>query len=319
MLERRFLNKPNRVAATLLFLLAAIYTAHVLSPAEGWALGTYDMRGLFYPWWEAARNAVFRGEIPWWDERQLAGNPFLHNPQIAFFYPLTWIALFFPLNIGISVYAFVHLWLAGVGMYLFTSDDLRVTNDKSRSSFVTRKSLLNLPAFLAAITFMFSGFFVARLFAGHSGLFAVHIWLPWLLWATQRTVRRQSTTWAAITSLFFALIFLAGHVTSVVYMAAIWGLFVLWIIFMDDGMRDVDPDHPAHKADDRHRPSVTPSFRHSVILLASVPILTLLLSAVQLIPTAQLIQLAGRTGQGSFEFATDFSFPITHLITIFVP
>ena len=228
----------------LLALLAFVFTAHVLNPAEGWALGTYDMRGLFYPWWESLRNALFRGEIPWWDSRQLAGNPFLANPQIAFFYPLTWVAVLPPLNSGISLYAAVHLWLAGVGMYLFVKEEGQrsVETEKRRSAFALDPTLPRLfapfihfphyPALLGAVTFMFSGFFAARLLVGHSGLIAVHVWLPWLLWATGRALRDtggRSWRWVGWAALFFCMALLAGHITSVVYVGFIWGVYGLWI------------------------------------------------------------------------------------------
>ena len=40
---------------------------------------------------------------------------------------------------------------------------------------------------------------------------------------------------------------------------------------------------------------------------------------MQLLPTAQLIQFSGRSGSGGFDFATDFSFPPAHLLTLLVP
>lgn len=154
--------------ALLILALVIIFLGPALYPPAGQALGTHDTNGLFAPWFEVIGQSVREGRIPYWDPYQFAGYPFLSNPQVGFFYPPTWLAVVLPANVAISWYVVVHLWLAAVGMLLFA----RVMGGSW------------LGAAVAAVTYGFSGFFAARLWAGHIGLVATFAWLPWVVLAT---------------------------------------------------------------------------------------------------------------------------------------
>ena len=88
-------EKPSQhITAVLLFLvIVLIFMGGKLFPGTGMALGNHDTRGLFIPWLTFTREALLSGSLPLWDAYQFAGNPFLSNPQIALFYPPTWLAL----------------------------------------------------------------------------------------------------------------------------------------------------------------------------------------------------------------------------------
>ncbi len=47
----------------------------VLFPSAGQAVGSYDMRGLFVPWLEFAREAVWNGRLPLWDASLICRLP----------------------------------------------------------------------------------------------------------------------------------------------------------------------------------------------------------------------------------------------------
>lgn len=268
-----------------LLLILILFFGAAIWPPEGTAVGSHDMRGLFYPWLEQLRNALWRGHLPWWDADLMAGYPFLANPQIALFYPLTWLAILPPLRLGISFYLLAHLWLAGMGMFRLVR------------AWVAPSAPRFWPAALAALTFALSSFFAARLYAGHFGLIAMHSWVPWLLWATLWAARSHHnwlprTTLAAVP---LALAILAGHTTSLLYVGLAWGAFGLWLVLAEQaGWRLIGQ-------------------------MGLMALLALLLSAVQLLPFAQLAFVAGRTAEADFAFATGFSFPPAHLITLLVP
>ncbi len=44
----------------------------------------------FYPYWQAASNALRNGRIPLWNPNLFMGAPLLANSQMGFFYPLNW-------------------------------------------------------------------------------------------------------------------------------------------------------------------------------------------------------------------------------------
>jgi hypothetical protein len=47
------------------------------------------------------------------------GQPFIANPQSAFFYPLNWIYYLLEFHQAYTLFIFIHLLLAGVFMYAF--------------------------------------------------------------------------------------------------------------------------------------------------------------------------------------------------------
>ncbi len=102
-----------------LFLLTLLFLAAALWPPVGMALGGADVRGLFVPWLELTRTAVWQGHLPFWHAAQFAGYPFLSNPQVALFYPPTWLAILLPVRVGLSWHVLFHVLAAGLGMWLF--------------------------------------------------------------------------------------------------------------------------------------------------------------------------------------------------------
>ena len=144
------------IMAGILLILTLIFMERVLFPPPGHALGGLDVRGLFYPWLTVARDAIQAGRLPLWDSNQFGGYPFLSNPQVGLFYPPTWLAILLPVNVGISWYVALHIWLAGAGMLLFVR--------QMHGGHYMHGSWTG--AMLAAVAFAFSGFAAARIFAG---------------------------------------------------------------------------------------------------------------------------------------------------------
>lgn len=275
------LRRPT-LSTFILFLAPLLMLAPALWPPEGWALGSHDMRGLFYPWWEFARNALWQGRLPLWDASRFVGYPFLSNPQLAFFYPPTWFALLLPLRVGISCYVLFHLWLMGWGT-------AKLVQQLSPSS-----ADLSLGATAAGLTMMMNGWITARLYAGHIGLIAVHAWIPLLLLATHQLIAHRQKSAVSTIAFCFGMAILAGHTTSLIFLALLWGAFSLWCIF--------SARHP-----------------RALLPLTAAAFLGIALSAVQLLPTLQFVRLSARTASADYAFASDYSFPPAHLLTFILP
>jgi hypothetical protein len=117
-------------------------------------------------------NQVIRqGAWPLWNPTVLTGTPNLPDGQIGLFYPPTLLFLLVPLAQAFGLYAFVHIILAGAGAFCFA-----------------RQLGLGVgPALLAAVCYMFNGYFLTWLyFPHHTGATAI---LPWCFWAIERAVR----------------------------------------------------------------------------------------------------------------------------------
>ena len=275
-----FFRKRPFLSHTLIFaLLAALFLHRALFPAAGMALAGLDARSLFVPWWEFARTAVLSGHLPLWDANSFSGYPFLSNPQVALFYPLNWPLLLLPVRFGLSWHVLAHLVVAGLGMFFL----------------VRYLSGSTAGAWLAALAFAFSGFIAARIWAGHIGLIATDVWLPWLILATAWSVQRKSVWAAIIGGVPLGLAILAGHTTSLLYIGLAWGLFAVYLLL------------------------TTPNRWLVVRQMAMMMVVGFLLAGVQLVPLAEFSTVSSRAAEPSFAFATAYSLPPSHIITWLLP
>jgi hypothetical protein len=264
----------------LLLGLSLVYLGpSALLPQRGHGLVGLDLRALFIPWLEFARGQVLAGHLPTWDPYHFAGYPFSANPQGALFYPPTWIVLALPANVAVGWLTGLHIWLAGVGMLILTR----------------RLGAARLPAMLAAISYAFSGFVSARIWAGHLGVVMGLGWLPWLLTAYLWSVERGAG-WAAVAAGgVVGLDVLSSHSEFVLYSALIWLAFVIYV-----GVQGGRWGLAARQA----------------IIMGAVGVG---LGAVQLLPFAQLLAHSARLARGVYQYASRYSLPPAHLITLIVP
>ncbi len=273
-------RRPHLLAALVLLLLAVLFMGLALWPAGGEILGGHDMRGYYFPYFELVRAAVREGRLPFWEPALFNGFPFMAQPQQNVFYPPLWPGFVLPLNVGISLYMLLHIWLAGFGMYLF----------------VREMGGRWLPGLLAGIAFAFSGLLAGRLWAGHVTVYALDAWTPWMLLGLAWSVRR-GTIWAGIVAaLPLGLALLAGHIPSFMYAGMIWGFFALYLLWTEDGRRGL-------------------VLRQAALTL----VVGLALAAVQLGAFVEFSLGSERLAEADYEFATDYSLPPAHLITLVVP
>lgn len=260
--------------------LSLLFFNRTLFPAAGQVLGGYDMRGAYLPLYEAVRSALRQGRLPFWDPYRFNGNPLMADPQQSAFYPPTWLTFTLPANVGVSWYMALHVILAGVGM----------------AAFVRFMGGKRLPALLAGVTFAFSGLLAGRLWAGHSAVYASTSWAPWLLLALVWAVRRGRWETAVVAALPLALALLAGHLPSFLYLSLLWGAFALYLWLTETGQRML-------------------LVRQAAIMLG----VGLALAAVQLLPFAQFSTATSRAVTANYDFATAYSLPPAHLITLLLP
>lgn len=277
---RFFVDRPGLSVSLLFLVLGILFLGPALLPDAGQVLGGHDMRGYYYPYYELVREAVRSGRLPFWEPALFSGYPFMAQPQQNVFYPPLWPSFLLPVTTGISLYMLFHIWLAGIGMV----------------AFVRSMGGRWLPAILAGIAFAFSGLLAGRLWAGHSTVYALDAWTPWVLLGLLWSVRRGTWWSAVIAGVPLALSLLAGHIPSFLYLAMIWGAFALYLLLVRLGQRWL-------------------VVRQSVLML----VVGLAIAAVQLAPFLQFSVGSGRLAEADFEFATDYSLPPAHLITLFVP
>ena len=147
----------------------------------------------FEPWIEHNRAMLRQGRLPLWNDHAGCGVPHLANGQSAVFDPIGLIAYLGPMPDAIAWMSALRLWIAGVGMFLL-----------ARSWRMGRAG-----SWFAGLAYPFCGFITLWLLYPVT---AVAIWLPWLLWTSERCLRRPTAWSMASLSLVVGLTLLAGHV-----------------------------------------------------------------------------------------------------------
>ena len=219
----------------------------------------------FYPYWQAAAEALRHGRLPLWNPSLFMGAPLLANSQVGFFYPLNWpVWLLLPTPYAVSASIVLHLVIAGWGAYLAGR---------------WRLGLGVLAGLLTAVLFALGGYLTAQV--EHVNQVQGLAWLPWLLVALPngRSPNRQDSFQRIMAlGLLFALQLLAGHTQTAFISGVAVGVWVL-----------------ANAAEEwrlRNRHSL---ISHLLLVLVAV-LLALLLTAVQLLPTLELTSLSSRQG-----------------------
>ncbi|NUM43331.1 MAG: hypothetical protein HUU38_01385, partial [Anaerolineales bacterium] len=325
---RKFLQSPEFIVILTPFILLAPV---LFGKAMFW--GTPVLQ--FHPWHVAAWETLKSGHLPLWNPLSGMGAPLLANYQSALFYPPNWV--YFLLGAiggeaamawGMGFLVAAHLALAGVGM-------VRLTR---------ALGLGPVAQTISGLAFGLSGYLVSR-----SQFLSINVavpWLPWILWAgyllvvesnpkavitnplkqtqpfaagsnpasdTSNLLKRVRDAvrfnalwlsdtgfnrWMALT-FFLTMLLLAGHAQTAWYTLLLTGIWLMFWTFQ------FDP-----------RPS---AFIRVLSHFALAGLGAVALSAVQLIPTAELLSQSQRAGGADYDFVMVYSFWAWRLIGLVAP
>jgi hypothetical protein len=200
---------PGRtLASTDLLWSLAPWTAD--RPAGVHDLGAnYEMADAvaqFQPFLAYTRSRL--PDVPLWNPDIEGGRPLLANMQSAVFSPFSWPAYVLPFWWSLGLIAALKLWAMAFGTFLLARAlGLRMGG-----------------ALLAGVVAGFGLFHVVWLAWPLSGVWA---WLPWVLLATDATVRRPGPRPVAALALAVALQFAGGHPETSFHVLAVAVLFAL--------------------------------------------------------------------------------------------
>jgi len=268
------------VALPLMWLWRLVFAGQVLY----WGIPLQQ----FYPWRLLVVESWLAGLPPLWNSWLGAGTPLLANHQSAPLYPPSFIFFLFPVERAIGYSVLLHLVLAGLAMYAYAG----------------RLGLTKGGRVLAALAFAFGGYIVARV--NFLTMICAIAWLPLAMWAGDLLGRKPTLRRALVLAAVLALQFLAGHIQLWYYTLWLVGAYVLYQAWASpegtEGLRE------------RWRGVA----RAGLLFIAAVA-LGVLLSAAQMLPTAELAQESQRQGGAAYEFAMTYSFWPWRLITLVVP
>lgn len=240
-----------------------------------------DMQMFFIPQKHILWEALQAGEVPLWTRFIGTGSPFLANVQSGVFYPPNWLYAVLPFYAAFNLLVVLHFVLGGLFAYVLC-----------RRLGIGREG-----AFVGALCWMMGGYFSSLLNLINALQGAV--WAPALAWALVRMLDDHSHRGVAILALVAASAVLAGEPQSFLF-AGLASTVVFALAFVRRG-------EPVGRL---ARPG-------SAVVVAAAVVIGL--TMIQVLPTLELLDVAGRTGGLSFGEAAAFDLQPIRMVHFLVP
>jgi len=197
-------------AASLYAAVVLLLFLPVLFAGKGQLIFGDDIHHQYYFYRQFVNTWLSQGVIPWWNPYNFSGSPFIANPLVNIWYPLNWLYSIFPLSLAYAMHVSFHVFWAMLGMYVCSKQLTVYSSQKDEKKF-------DIAAWVTGVVFGFSGFFMARTYAGHVDVIAAASWMPWVVWAFIRAVNSrqgaESRTATGLAAVVFAMQLYAGYHT----------------------------------------------------------------------------------------------------------
>ena len=176
-----------------------------------------DIGRSYYFFTQYLSGSVHSGFIPWWNPFMFSGVPFIANPITNAFYPVNWLFFVLPGRTVYPIIVIFHLLLAMTGMYFLLRT---IVPEKDRVS-----------AWVGGLAFGLSGFFMARIYAGHIDMIASASYLPLVFFLFHRAMSKRSVRGSIIAGFVLFFQILAGyHTMSFLTCVAVGILALVYMI-----------------------------------------------------------------------------------------
>lgn len=179
---------------------------------EGRSLYADDIRHYHVPMLEAWWAAISNGRLPLWTDHSYLGFPLIADPQVATFYPGTWLVAALGPVAGYAWLTWLHLLIASAGTFRL-----------ARSFDATL-----LASGVAAALLAQCGFFANEI--QHPGLLAILCWMPWWWWITHRAMQGGRLRDVVVLALVVALMLFAGTLQVLLGGLILYAFFFLGLV-----------------------------------------------------------------------------------------
>jgi hypothetical protein len=247
-------RSPHRNFIIALVLVLFVFWIKALF--QGTVSIKFDTADIHYTHLKYLADALWHGDIPWWNPYIFSGFPFLAHPEIGAFYLPNWLLLIVGVtNKTIIWQMFGHTLFAGISMYFLAH---RFTGSR-------------LGGLVAGLAFALNGWFIGH--TSHLGMFQTASWLPLIILGAHHLLeQKRRFFWTVVTGVALSQLVLAGHFQTALYSVTLFVVFAIgfWLYnFKQNRVR-----YP--------------------LTLAVVALIAVGLSAVQLLPTLQLAGISNR-------------------------
>ena len=317
LLKQFHLRGRRPAAAPIIFLvLVVVLPFWRLTTMQGYVITddvfTSDIMNDGFPYRYYLSEALKKGELPLWYPHIYGGFPLIARAESGTCYPVN-LVLFglLPPYAALNLVILLTLILAAIGIYFYVREILPETPEwKARAA----------PALIAAVSFAYSGFMVSHL--KHLSMVNTVSLFPLALYLLERSFKKAEAgekEAATRQLLWFGLVFamqnLAGHIQTAYYSGLVYGLYFLFRLLWKQHLP---------KAARRKHPEVgivSGMFGRGRLMtwFVAVVLLAVGASALQLIPTYELVGLSQRSGGVEFEYAANYSYDASNIKTFLFP
>jgi len=273
------------VPGIVLFISIVLFFGSKLLTYGGDCIAGYDVQD--YHFWNIYffREQWLSGSFPLWNPYSYCGHPFLANPANFVLYPLIVIYLIMPLAPAFNLDILLHFFIAGIGVLLLV---------RSLAGSTTA-------GFVSSIIYIFCGYMIESVCAGHLTKIHSAAILPWIFYFTENAFRSSRMAWYLVLSgTMLGIQILTGNTQNNLYTIYFVSTYFVVRCLME-----------------RRRIDVQQMMTYA-LYICLIPVISFGLSAAQLIPSWELISLSDRS-QETYEFATFMSFMPRNFFTFLVP
>ena len=172
-----------------------------------------DLVTQIVPWAHQVQLAWRSAELPLWNALSGSGYPLLASAQSSALSPLRLAAVPLPLGYGFTAEAAGKMLIAMSFMYAFC-----------------RRRWSELPSAIGGVCFGFSTFIQVWL---HFPLASASAWIPAAMLTLDLLFERVTHRRIAATAAVWGTMLLSGHPETVAHTAFFGGLFILWLLFVE--------------------------------------------------------------------------------------
>ncbi|MBI3026892.1 YfhO family protein [Candidatus Woesearchaeota archaeon] len=226
-------------------------------------------------------------QIPLWNPYTFGGMPFLAHHFSKIFYPPNSVFMFFSdMALLFNILYISHFFLAGAFFYLYAA----------------KIGLSRFSSFIASVIYIFNGGFVMFIFAGLTNELPMMVFFPLTLYFFECGIKSRKDVYGILTGISLSLIILGAHTQKLIYTYLFLFVYFIFRILV------------VIKHEKNFKSVKDISLIYFLALLISV-----FLSAVQLLPSIEILKYDTRSRGLSYDFSTLGSFPPYHLITSVSP
>ncbi len=277
----------------ILFIFIFIYFFDAATLRGFWItgdLGYSDLTDYYFPLKFYLKECLNNFSLPLWCPYILSGMPILSEGEIGAFHPLNIIFFFFldPFS-AYNLTTIISFFIAGFSIFLFAQ----------------AMGLNFFPSILSAISFTFSGYLITHL--KHPSNLMTAAFFPFLFYFCERFIKEGKLIFIFLAGIILSFQIFAGHPQIMVYTnVALFFYFIFHfiIIFLDEGKKK--------------KRGFLPLF----LKLSFLPLMLIVgiaLSAIQLLPTFELLKYSGRRLGEAIHELSRFPFHPKELINFILP